>query len=114
MKQSSSELEPGEKEQFFLLLMENADIFAISKSDLGRTNTFRHYINTGTGNAPHPSDRLFIHSLQELLDGMLQNGVVQPTSSPWAFPIVLVRKKDNGYRFCVDYRKLNDVTRKDE
>ena len=44
---------------------------------------------------------------------MLQNGVVRPSTSPWASPIVLVKKKDGSTRFCVDYCKLNDVTRKD-
>ncbi len=51
--------------------------------------------------------------MQELLAGMLKSEVVQPSSSPWASPIVLVKKKDNSFRFCVDYRKLNDVTHKD-
>ena len=40
-------------------------------------------------------------------------GVVQPSNSPWASPIVLVRKKDGTLRFCVDYRVLNSVTKKD-
>ena len=44
---------------------------------------------------------------------MLEDEVIQPSTSPWASPIVLVCKKDNSYRFCVDYRKLNEVTHKD-
>ena len=44
---------------------------------------------------------------------MLQNGIVEPSRSPWASPIVLVQKKDGPTRFCVDYRKVNKVTRKD-
>ena len=39
--------------------------------------------------------------------------MVSPSTSPWASTIVLVKKKDGGTRFCVDYCKLNDVTRKD-
>ena len=41
------------------------------------------------------------------------NGIVGTSTSPWASPIVLVRKKDGSTRFYVDYRRVNGVTRKD-
>ena len=44
---------------------------------------------------------------------MLDQGVVRPSTSPWSSPIVMVRKKDGSWRFCVDYRKVNAVTRQD-
>ncbi|GFV97088.1 hypothetical protein TNCV_3526741 [Trichonephila clavipes] len=44
---------------------------------------------------------------------MKNNDVIEPSSNPWASPIVLVRKKDGSTRFCVDYRRLNDITKKD-
>ena len=44
---------------------------------------------------------------------MLENDIVQPSQSPWAAPIVLVKKKSDSTRFFVDYRKLNAVTLRD-
>ena len=44
---------------------------------------------------------------------MLNNDIIQPSSSPWASAVVLVRKKNGSLRFCVDYCKVNAFTRKD-
>ena len=50
---------------------------------------------------------------RKLVKEMLDKDVIQPSESPWASPVVLVRKKDGSTRFCVDYRRVNAVTRKD-
>ena len=51
--------------------------------------------------------------IQEQVDTMLAAHIISPSKSPWASPIVLVKKKDGTTRFCNDYRKLNDITIKD-
>ena len=113
----STDLSASDRDIFYSLLLKHADIFASSTVDFGRTDKVRHSIDTGT--APpirQPARRISPHRREEvktLLEQMLEKGVVEPSSSPWASPVVLVRKKDGSMRFCINYRKLNEVTRKD-
>ena len=106
-----------EKSDFYQFLLGFEDIFADNHTPLGRTSLMKHSINTGTVppirqamRRTPPSKR---QEIDQLLENMLQKDVIQPSCSPWASPIVLVQKKDGSTRFCVDYRKLNSVTRKD-
>ena len=52
--------------------------------------------------------------VDQLIQDMLAQGVIQSSSGPWASPAVVVQKKDGSMRFCVDYHRLNRVTKLDE
>ena len=114
---AGSSLNSIQQEQLFFLLLEFADVFAFNPNDLGRAGAVTHKINTGDS----PPIRQRVRRIpqyrreeaKQLLQGMLKRDVVQPSDSPWASPIVLVRKKNGAIRFCIDYRKVNAVTRKD-
>jgi hypothetical protein len=47
-----------------------------------------------------------------MLEDMKRQGVIEKSETPWSSPVVLVQKKDGSLRFCVDYRRLNDVTKR--
>ena len=46
------------------------------------------------------------------IDKILDDDIIEPSSGPWASPILLVKKKDCSIRFCIDYRKINVVVKK--
>uniref|UniRef100_A0A3B1KBC2 Gypsy retrotransposon integrase-like protein 1 n=1 Tax=Astyanax mexicanus TaxID=7994 RepID=A0A3B1KBC2_ASTMX len=99
------------------LLHKWSSVFSQSEEDFGCTDAIQHCIPTGDA---LPSRERFrplppnmYQEMRVLLADMLDKGVISESSSPWAAPVVMVRKKDGSWRFCVDYRKLNAVTHKD-
>ena len=117
MLQNTEHLSSYHKSQGVALLQEFEDVIAKSDDDLGQTSLSFHTIDTGN-NQPirQHARRLPFHQhkeLSDLVDSMLSRGIIESSDSPWASPVVLVRKKDGKTRFCVDFRKLNDCTRKD-
>ena len=114
---SSTNLTSQQQADLQRFLNKFSDVFATSDSDLGRTNVLEHSIDT-QGHQPIYQRPYRIPETQcKVVDvhvkDMANRGIIRPSKSPWSSPIVLVGKKDGSTRFCVDYRKLNSVTRKD-
>lgn len=99
------------------ILRQYADCFSRS-SKIGQTPIAKHRIITDESSRPvrrspyrvSPRER---DAIKAQVDEMLREDIIQPSQSPWASPVVLVKKKDGTLRFCVDYRRLNSVTKKD-
>ena len=112
-----SKLDPTQLKKLKSLIAECSDIFALDDSELGCTGLVQHEIDT---NEHHPIKQQPYRTpftqrakISQMIDDMEKQGVVKPSSSPWASPIILVPKKDGTSRFCIDYRRLNAVTTKD-
>lgn len=84
----------------------------------GWTNKIKHRIELKADSKP-VKQRAYCYSPKVLeamhaeLDQLLERGLVEPSHAEWASPVVMVRKPDGGYRFCVDYRKVNAQSKKD-
>lgn len=111
----SDNLSGDENRRLQDLLQDNISIFSQSLSDLQATNYIQHSIHT---DSPTPiRQRSYRHSpaakkeIDSQIDQMLAADIIEPSSSMWTSPVVLVRKRNGQVRFCVDYRKLNSVTK---
>ena len=112
-----SGLQPGELRELSETLQEHHKVFALEEDEHGETGLAQFSIDTGDAQPiRQPPRRIPFAARQEIskqLSTMLRTGVIQPSRSPWASPVVLVRKKDGSLRFCIDYRPLNSVTKPD-
>lgn len=110
-------LEDDQIKEVTRLLNKHQTVFAKNKDDLGKTGIVKHKIKTGEAppikQAPRRIPLAKRADAEAEIQRMLKTGVITPSKSPWASGIVLVKKSDNSWRFCVDYRKLNEVTIKD-
>lgn len=98
------------------LLWDN--IFALSDDEVGLTHLVQRHIDTGEARPIKVRSRRLPMVQQEAAEkeihAMLRTGIIEPSDSPWSSGVVMVpKKRSTRWRFCVDYRPLNKVTRKD-
>lgn len=97
------------------LLCKYPSVFAKDEYDLGLTDLVEHEIPTGDAAPiklpPRRVPLAFVADEKREIEKMLQQGIARPSTSPWAAPLVLVRKPDGSARVTVDFRELNRVTR---
>ncbi len=117
MEGVADDLTLRQREELAATIYEYRDVFSSGPTDMGRMGLVKHTIDTGDQRPIRLPPRRLPITKQEIekeeVQKMLDRGVIEPCQSSWASPVVLVTKKDGTTRFCVDYRKLNDVTRKD-
>ena len=103
-----------EKHQLKLLLEEYRDVFANNDAEVGRTHRTQFHIHTKTQVPVAIKLRRTPFALRsevnQQIKDMQRRGIIEPSSSPYSAPILLVPKADGSYRFCADFRALNDAT----
>ena len=109
---------PEEQRQSFCeRLMNHHQAFSLEEHERGETDLIQLEIETGDAKPIKQRSRRMPFAVREevskQLKKMQETGVICPSNSPWASPVVLVRKKDGTHRFCIDYRELNTVTKPD-
>ena len=97
------------------VLQRYIDVFSLSDDDLGYCTTLKHVIDVG--DSPPVKQRFrrlhppLKNQVEEELQRMEKQGLIEPSTSPWCSPLVPVKKKDGRIRICIDYRKLNALTK---
>ena len=110
--------EPLQRQAIANVLTNYSDVFSSGEHDVGRTNLTKHSIPVLPETKPirHAPRRLGVEKEAEVerqVQQLKHQGLIEPAFGAWSSAVVLVKKKDGCWRFCVDYRRLNAVTQQD-
>ncbi|KAE9280634.1 hypothetical protein PF001_g24140 [Phytophthora fragariae] len=93
------------------------DMFVETSLKPGRTDLLEFSIDTGTQapikQRPYRVSQAEEDVMEAEVQQYLELNLIRPSTSPWASPVLMIRKPDGGIRFCIDYRRLNAITIKD-
>ena len=113
----SDSVSDDEKKNLHVLLCKYKHVFAFNDNELGRTVLVEHTIDTGDSLPIHQTPYRIPVSQRGVVEDQVkklsESGIIRPSSSPYSAPIVLVPKRDGSVRLCIDYRRINAVTKKD-
>jgi hypothetical protein len=116
------QLTKKEEEQIQEIMTEYEDIMALKHTDIRKEAIYLHDIDTGDHRpikeAPYPLSPNYRSWVQNELGKLLEAGIIRRSKSPWSAPVVIAPKKGNNEgelapRFCVNYKKINNITYKD-
>lgn len=110
-----------ERQCLLELVLKYNKAFQWNSDEVGHTNLATHSVPTGDAKPvtqkQYPIPTVAKEPCREQVESMLKRNIIRPSNSPWRSPILLVKKKTADksvvYRFCIDLKKVNDVTIKD-
>src|SRR5436309_7491673 len=96
-----------QQQLFNSLTQEYRDICAKNQTDIEHTNIIKHKILTEDtapiSQVPYRMNPQKKEFLRQKIANIEEDGIIRKSTSPWAFPVVIVDKKDGTYRICIDY-----------
>ena len=114
---SIGDIPPTERYRLTELLHSNQQVFAQNESDVGLTHTVKHRICTTEDSPVSAAYRRIpppqFEEVKAHINDLIQQGIIRPSHSEYANPIVICKKRNGNIRMCVDYRRLNTKTKKD-
>ena len=98
------------------ILHKYREVFSLSSTDLGCISSDEHRIQTDDhypiASTPRRIPMHIESDVENLIVDLEEKGIIQKSTSPWNSPIVAIRKKDGSVRLCIDYRRLNSITKR--